>query len=272
MADDSNPLGAESEARRTARARLGLSLLVAAIAAGLALRQHFALEPRTLLDGLRSVQGHWWSIPAYWGAYLVGTSLFVPAVAFHLAAGATFGFGVASIANLAAVNGAASLHFFVARALGRERVSDFLSRHGFSALEARFQKGAVGAMVAIRFLPLPFAGVNAAAGVSGMRWRDFALGSFIGSLPVTLVYTHLAASLVDGVAGARDRALVHVAVAAALILAVTFGPRYVLARLRRRRGAGPVTLSASASEQPPSEADRVAAVQAESARGPTTPT
>lgn len=192
---------------------------------------------RELWATLQSIRDHWWAGPAFLIAYLIGTTGLVPAVIFHMICGAVFGFPKALLLNLIAVNLAANLQFLWARKLGRATVARLLERFGLGRLEPLAHTHGLKAVVLLRQLPLPFVGVNAAAGVSSMRAADFALGSGLGSLPVTVVYTYLAASLLEGVAGAKERAFVQSAIAAALAFAATFVPRW-WARWREARRAG----------------------------------
>ncbi len=220
-----------------------LRLLVAALALGaLALAVKHALkeelEPRAALALLRSVRHRWWSEPAFFAAYLAGTSLFLPAVLFHMLSGAAWGFAKGAALNFVAVNLVANLQFLAGRHLGRERVSMLLQRYRLEGFDQRAARHGFRAMVAIRLLPLPFVGVNVAAGVSAMKWVDFALGSMVGSFPVMLVYTYFASSLVEGVAGAEQRALLHTAIAGGLVFLATFLPRLVQ-RLRRSHRTTP---------------------------------
>ncbi|MBI3183101.1 MAG: TVP38/TMEM64 family protein [Myxococcales bacterium] len=204
---------------------LGALLLVGAAALAVRWALWEELDPKAALALLRSVQQRWWAAPAYLALYLGGTCLFLPAVLFHMVAGAAWGFPVASALNFVAVNGAANLQFLIGRRLGRERAQRLLRQTRLGALDERAARHGFRAMVAIRLLPLPFVGVNVAAGVSAIRWRDFALGSMVGSFPVMLVYTYFAASLVEGVAGAERDAMLHAAAAGVLVLLATFVPR-----------------------------------------------
>lgn len=221
--------------------RLRLLLYTAAFLA-LALSVRHALkeelEPKAALALLRAWEHRWWSEPAFFAAYLAGTSLFLPAVLFHMLSGATWGFAKGAALNFVAVNAAANLQFLAGRTLGRERVSMLLKRFRLEGFDQRVAHHGFRAMVAIRLLPLPFVGVNVAAGVSAMKWVDFALGSMVGSFPVMLVYTYFASSLVEGVAGAERRALLHTAIAGGLVFLATFLPRLVR-RLKRSHRTTP---------------------------------
>jgi uncharacterized membrane protein YdjX (TVP38/TMEM64 family) len=61
--------------------------------------------------------------------------------------------------------------------------------------------------------------------------RDYVLGSLIGMLPGTLVYTYFADALIRGTGEARREAFLHFLAAAALLATFTL----VTAWIRRRR-------------------------------------
>lgn len=220
-----NSLADTTEERSPWRSLLGGAVLLAGAVIGLRWALGEQLEPRAALSALRSIEQRWWAAPLYLAVYLGGTSAFLPAALFHMVSGATFGFAPAAGLNFLAVNAAANLQFLAGRKLGRRRAASWLRHPRLRAADQGAQRYGYRAIAAIRLLPLPFAGVNLAAGLSGIRWRDFALGSMLGSLPVMLVYTYFAASLVEGVAGAEWRALLHSGAAGALLLLATFVPR-----------------------------------------------
>jgi uncharacterized membrane protein YdjX (TVP38/TMEM64 family) len=82
-------------------------------------------------------------------------------------------------------------------------------------------------MLAIRLLPIPHLIVNAAAAVSAMRWRDFALGTLIGTLPNLFLYTYFASSLVEGVLGGQRRAVMHLVIAVGLLVSLSLLPKLI---------------------------------------------
>ncbi|MHB8876041.1 MAG: TVP38/TMEM64 family protein [Myxococcaceae bacterium] len=229
------------------RLRIALGVvLFAALAVGVrfALQEHS--DPRSALALLRSVDDQWWSKPAFLLSYIAATAVFLPAVLFHMISGAAWGFGVGVALNFVAVNSSASLQFLFARKLGRERLARLLPARHLRLFDGAAVRHGYRTVVAVRMLPLPHMAVNVAAGISAMRWRDFALGSVIGTLPVVLVYTYLAASLVEGVAGAQGRALLHLLGAGTVVLLAVFVPRLV-AHLRSRRARN------EAAQPPPAQ-------------------
>lgn len=190
------------------------------------------LEPEKALAALRGVQNEAWTLPAFLLSYLVLTTLFFPAALFHMVAAAAWGFPSGLLLNVLACNAGASVQFLVSRRLGRQKVGAWFAKRQFKALEFTLSPGLREA-IAIRVFPLPTMAVNAGSGLSSMRWRDFALGTLIGTFPVIAIYTYAAATLVEGLAGVQERVLLPIVLSALGLLAVTYGPRVWL-RLRRR--------------------------------------
>lgn len=210
---------------------VGVLVVGAAVAVSGFMRSHLTLHQ--LVELLHRLQGHLWAIPSYVAIYVVATGLFAPAWLLHVAAGVTWGFKLGAIVNVFVVNLGASAQFGLARALGKHRVDVWVHQKHWDVLEERLARGGFQAILAIRLLPLPTMAVNLGAGVSTIRYRDFALGTLVGTLPVTLIYTYFAAALVQGVTDVRRQILVELAIAGAVLLALAFGPKLVH-RLRER--------------------------------------
>lgn len=209
-----------------------LVLVGVVVAAAIALRRLLApqLEPAAALAWLHSAREAGWAVPAYFAAYLTLTSALVPATLFHMVSGATFGFKLALVLNLIAFNITSNLQFLAARKLGRGVVSRWIAGVRLDSVERKLEREGFRAALLLRVLPLPNLAVNLTAGLSAIRWRDFAAGSLLGAAPVIGVYTWFAAALVKGVAGAKEQALVHTLIGAALVVALA-----LLSRLLARR-------------------------------------
>lgn len=229
------PLRQHTSTRRWTWLRLGAAvLLLGLVALGTRFVLGDALEPQAALALLRRVQGEVFALPIFLLAYVLLTSAFVPAGLFHLVAGAAWGFEAALVLNLVAFNVTSNLQFWVARRLGRRFVAERAGRLRLEKVERRLERDGFRAALLIRILPLPNLAVNLTAGVSALRWRDFALGSALGTLPIIAVYTFFAAALVEGVAGAKQQALIHSAIGALLVVALA-----VLSRVLAKRADAP---------------------------------
>jgi uncharacterized membrane protein YdjX (TVP38/TMEM64 family) len=193
------------------------------------------LEPRTLVEALQRLGHSAWAMPVLGLAYVVGTTLLFPAIAFHVTAGAAFGFVPGVIFSFALSNGTSHLHFAVGRLLARDAVRGWMERRGLKWVVEELEVSGMFSMMVLRQLPLPFVGVNAGAGASPMPWWHFAVGNALGLIPSAIVYPYFAAELVEGVQGAGNQAFSHAALAGACIIALALGSR-ALQRWWRRRG------------------------------------
>ncbi len=177
-----------------------------------------------------------WAIPAFAVCYLFGTSVLMPAVSFHVLAGLTWGLGPGLLVSQLGLNLAGNVQFLIGRRLGQKRVTQWLAKKNLSRVEQLVHANGVWGMIAVRQLPLPFVGVNLMAGASPLRWWHFAVGSALGALPGMVVYTWFAAEIYNGVAGAKQGALVRALLAGAAMVALAVLPK-LLSKLRGRGAA-----------------------------------
>ena len=162
-------------------------LLLAAIALLLVLgRKAGALVPpfREWVKGL----GVWGPL-AFVAGYTLCTVALIPASALTLAAGATFGLiEGATLAFLAAVCGS-SAAFLASRHFARRAVERRLAGNPrFAAIDRAVAGEALKIVLLLRLSPVfPFNLLNYALGLTGVRFRDYLLGS-VGMIPGTFLY------------------------------------------------------------------------------------
>jgi uncharacterized membrane protein YdjX (TVP38/TMEM64 family) len=245
---------------RTARGRAYARLATLAALLGIAAWAAYRLgvfelsDPKRLADALRRAR----EVPAlpalFVLGYAVATTVGLPATAFTLAGGAIFGTLLGSLLNWIGATLGALGAYALARRLGSDAVRNLLGRHA-RILETLTAAAGFSTIFRLRLIPVvPFNALNFAAGLAPASFRPYALSTALGIIPGTVVYTYFADSLIAGVTGARQRALVHVAVAGALLIALSFGPALVR-RIRRNRShlaaifAASLTLSGTARAQ-----------------------
>ena len=212
-------------------------VLAALVILRFSLRGH--LDPREAVALLKTVEGHGWAIPLYLLLYVPLTAAFLPATLLHVAAGVTWGFKLGLALNVLACNASASVQFLCARRLGRARMRWLIEKKGVAGLDALLGRAGFETMLLIRMMPLPTMAVNVAGGLSAICWRDFALGTLAGTLPVICIYTWFAAAVAEGVAGTQQQVLRDLVLAGAGLLVVGLSPR-LLMRWRARRGKPPL--------------------------------
>lgn len=180
------------------------------------------------------VRGLWWAPAALVGTIIILGSLGLPATPFIIAGAAIFGPVWGTFWNWVGIFLATFTGFLLARLLGRE----FVERIGGDKLqraEKLLHRRGFMPLIAIRFVPVPFTLVNAAAAVVGVKLPKFLLASAIGLLPPIAILTYFSSALLDAATGDRAAILRHalfVSIAAALLVFIPMG---VKRRLRKRK-------------------------------------
>ncbi|MBI2070693.1 MAG: TVP38/TMEM64 family protein [Elusimicrobia bacterium] len=184
------------------------------------------LNKDSLLAFIRILRNVWWGPIAFIAAYACTSAVGLPAIPFVLGGGAVFGTLWGTIYNAISANIGASLAFLVARFMGRDFVASLLKDGKLAALDAKAAQHGFQTILTLRLLPfVPFNGLNFAAGISKIRYRDFALGSLAGMLPGTFIYTYFADSILSGTTGVNGKAFVHLFLAAMLMVFLSMTPK-----------------------------------------------
>ncbi len=135
-----------------------------------------------------------------------------PKALLTAAGGALFGLWAGAGLSLAAALVGAIVSFGAGRLLGREAV-DRLIRGRLARVDALLADHGLSAVLIVRLVPLvPFIAINYASGLSGVRFRQYVLGSAVGMVPGSLAYAALGAYGTDpwGLAAAGSALLVLV--------------------------------------------------------------
>jgi uncharacterized membrane protein YdjX (TVP38/TMEM64 family) len=176
--------------------------------------------------------------PIYIVVFALSIVLMLPGWVFMVAAGYLFGMlngGVlAFVANLAGSIAA----FYVARTFARDWVKGKIDHSPrFSGFDAAVSRRGLFTVMFARLALLPNNLINYACGVTGMRLRDFIIGTSIGVAPVLVTSVLVGASTMDlvsavdggGPGGQRSPLLIVAAVVPiavlVLLLARRYGPR-----------------------------------------------
>ncbi|MCC7002214.1 MAG: DUF547 domain-containing protein [Gemmatimonadaceae bacterium] len=228
-----------------------IALVVTLVVIGWSAR-HFGLlefaSPERVRALVTTARETAWAIPAFILLYAVVASLGLPGTPLTLAGGALFGAVGGTFANWTGATLGATGAFLLARALGADAVRGLLGKHA-SALNALGGDQAFGALVRLRLIPVvPFNALNFGAGLAGVRLGPYVASTALGIIPGTAIYTYFADALLAGVDGARGAAFTQLAIASALLLALSFVPT-VIKRLSARRvaSAAAVLVLSSAS-------------------------
>jgi uncharacterized membrane protein YdjX (TVP38/TMEM64 family) len=146
----------------------------------------FATQLQAQLQGL----GPW--APAWFFCLKVLTVIFaLPSAPVTIAGGVIFGFWAGLFLNISAATGGAALTFWLSRRLGRVEIEKRL-RGRLHALDAQLSTHGLWAMLFLRLVPLfPFNAINYGAGLTGISFRAYVLGTLIGITPGAAVFTGL---------------------------------------------------------------------------------
>lgn len=142
--------------------------------------------------------------------YIVGAVLLAPSFFLTVAAGAIFGVMRGSILVFIGASLGASAVYMLASPLGDSQWLARITRdRRVAAVRSAVAGEGVWLMFLLRLSPLiPFNILNYALALSGVRYRDFAVG-FLGMIPAILMYTYYGkivgdvAALAAGVAAPR---------------------------------------------------------------------
>jgi uncharacterized membrane protein YdjX (TVP38/TMEM64 family) len=184
------------------RAAAVLSLLVAG-AILLRVRYPEALDLKTVRA---FVEG--WGPVAYVAAYVVLTTLQVPATLMSIVGSVAFGFGRGWALAMFSQNLAATVQYFIGRFIGIERMRTLLKGRGLERVE---QNGTF-AVAVLRYIPIPYLWVNLGCGALRVPWPKYAIGTLVGLVVQITLITFLGAELAEGADGAKQHLLIGIAV------------------------------------------------------------
>ncbi|MEM9246262.1 MAG: TVP38/TMEM64 family protein [Cyanobacteria bacterium P01_F01_bin.153] len=144
-----------------------------------------------------------WSVMGFIGAHIVATAVGVPGTVLVLAGGVVFGVFYGTLWSVVG----ATLGAIAAFALTRTLLRDFITkRWGHSSqlqkLNHRLGRSPLAVVLAVRFAPIsPFNVVNFLFGLTPISLRTYALGTFMGIIPGTALYTWTGSSGAEMLSG-----------------------------------------------------------------------
>lgn len=174
--------------------KIGILLLtiICIVATGGAIYLLGGIEPTQIQAWLKSA-GIWAPI-AYIALYVVATVLVLPSTALNLTGGAIFGPWLGTLWTSLGAIIAAIVAFAFTRTVGRETVAKQLAGR-WQAMDAEVRRGGLFYMFAIRLVPImPYGLVNFAAGLTSISFKDYVLGTTIGTIPSVLPFVLIGSS------------------------------------------------------------------------------
>ena len=177
------------------KAKTGAILLtiICIVATGIGIYLLGGINPAQLQAWLRHM-GIWAPI-LYIILYTVGTILVLPSTPLNLSGGALFGVWWGTLWTGLAALIAAVVAFAFTRTVGRGYMTRKLAGR-WEAIDAEMRQGGLFYMFAIRLLPIiPYGIVNFAAGLTSIRFRDYFVGTTLGTVPGILPFVMMGAGL-----------------------------------------------------------------------------
>lgn len=169
----------------------GLGALIAAIVLARAINIHDLLNRVSELGPL--------GVFVFVAIYILATVFFVPGSLLTLGAGALFGVWTGSIAVSAGSTVGAASAFLIGRYFARGWVSKKIAGNAkFRAIDDAVAADGFKMTLLIRLSPIfPFNLMNYAFGLTKVRFKDYALASWIGMMPGTVMYVYLGSIVGD---------------------------------------------------------------------------
>jgi uncharacterized membrane protein YdjX (TVP38/TMEM64 family) len=140
-----------------------------------------------------------WGPLCYVGLYAIATLILLPSTPLNISGGVLFGpwFGIIWTSVGAIV--AAAIAFLFSRTLGRPVMEKKLAGR-WEKMDAEIRRGGLFYMFAIRLIPvMPYGIVNFAAGLTAIRFRDYLVGTTVGTVPSVLPFVLIGSSGINAI-------------------------------------------------------------------------
>ncbi len=172
-----------------------------------------------------------WAPIVYVLGYVLAVVAFVPALPLTILGGLAFGVALGTVyVSIAATTGAC-LSFLIARCAARAAVERWMASYpALGRIDRAVARHGFRIVMITRLIPIfPFNLQNYAYGITSIGFGAYALTSFLCMLPGTVAFTAAAGAVVAGALDVR-RMLVLLAVAGALLVALSLLPRWLRGR------------------------------------------
>jgi len=170
------------------------------------------VNPGAVQDAVRTAGA--WAPALFVTLQVVFTVPPVPRTIFTVAAGLLFGAGTGVVLAVTATAVAAVVAFWLVRLTGGGLVERYADRGPVLWTRRRLDRSGLLAVTSLRLIPaIPFSVLNYAAGLSGVRFTPFLLGTVLGTAPGTIALVILG----DAVTGRVSPALLAVSLTGGLV-------------------------------------------------------
>lgn len=187
-----------------------------------------------LFAAVDSLRQAWWAPLALIACWALLCPIGAPATPLMIAGGAIFGPVVGSAYNLFGSFLGAIIGFVVARYFGGDFIRH-LAGPRLKRVERQVHHHGFWALVALRFVPIPFPAVNFGAALAGARFMRYALATAVGLTPSIVLWTVFYSAFYRAAAG-ESKALLYRTMAILITFAfVSTLPTFIRRRIRIRR-------------------------------------
>ena len=173
--------------------------------------------------------------------YMLFCVLGIPASPLTIGAGAIFGFAKGTIVVILGATLGATLSFLLARTVMRRRIEAITATNAkFLALDRAITREGGRIVFLVRLAPVfPFAYVNFAFGLTGVRLLSYVVATFFGIIPVTLAFVYISATAAQAASADMSNARVAINIIGGVlaIVATAFVTR-VATRAIKKAGVG----------------------------------
>lgn len=237
MADVAREPGSGGVRTRWFRFALFCLLVAASVAALLFSPLRDVMEPKRVYDTVARIGEHPAAPVLFVLGFLCLSLLGSPLVPMVIAGAAVFGFGRGFALNYVGLLLGASCSYWLARKLGRDFFQDLLGSR-YSALESLIRRRGFWPMVQLRFLPVPFPVANYGPALLGVDYPLFLTSTAVAYVPILMVYSYFADTIVRVGESERHAILGKLAVSILLLLFLMFLPAWINRWKRHRLGKG----------------------------------
>jgi uncharacterized membrane protein YdjX (TVP38/TMEM64 family) len=135
-----------------------------------------------------------WGPLCYVLLYAVGTLVLLPSTPLNISGGVLFGPWLGIVWTSVGAIVAAAIAFGFSRTIGRPVMAKRLAGR-WQTMDAEIQRGGLFYMFAIRLIPvMPYGIVNFAAGLTSIRFKDYFIGTTLGTVPSVLPFVLIGSS------------------------------------------------------------------------------
>ena len=162
-----------------------------------------------------------WGFLVFAGVYVLATVLLLPVSILSIAAGLAFGLPAGFAVVVISATIGATLAFLISRHLAHEAVESFVAKHPkLNAVKAAVSEGAWKIVILLRLSHVvPFNVQNYLYGITDVSLKHYALATFVGIMPGTLLYVYLG-SVGQGESGPLEWGFFAAGLLATLVLVV----------------------------------------------------